>query len=134
MDQPPASVDGACPECGAPRLAASCQERLHALLERSFAADAAYGLAVACHMLQHPARQTDRALQWAHFHLTVALRQGLTPEQARQTARARFDQHRDRVATGAVAAVRRPIRWRATIALLDAPAGAGSVRDWAEAV
>jgi hypothetical protein len=136
VDRPGPSVEPSCAECGAPTAGRACQDRLHGLLERAFTADAAYGLAVACYMLQHPARQSDRALQWAHFHLTVALRHGLTPDEARRTARARFDHHRERVASAAVQAVRGAIRWRMTIAQVDPAIGEGapSLRRWAETV
>ena len=87
---------GACPECGAaPVDGRACQDLLHDLLDRKYATDAAeYGVAVACYTLQHPARQSGRALEWARFHLRLAVEHGLPLAETRRAARARFDQRR----------------------------------------
>ncbi|MGH2354241.1 MAG: DUF5946 family protein, partial [Chloroflexota bacterium] len=60
-------TDGLCPQCGAPVGGEkTCQEVLHDLLDRTYAGGAdeladAYGLAIACYALQHPAGLPDEA-------------------------------------------------------------------------
>jgi hypothetical protein len=114
--------DEVCPECGAAPLdGRNCQDLLHDLLERTYAADAAeYGLVVACFTLQHPARQSAKALEWARFHLALAVQHGLPLEEVRRAARARFDQHR-RATAEPLRAARHGMRWRMTIDQLAAP-------------
>jgi hypothetical protein len=128
----------ACPECGAAEPAgAACSDLLHDLLERVYTLDtAAHGLAVACYMLQHPEQQEDDALQWAHFHLTLAVRHGLPLAEARRLARARFDQRRFRNAGRLVRAALRRVDWRMTIDGLELSTslGAAPVLRWASAI
>jgi hypothetical protein len=131
--------EGACPECGAGlREGRTCQDLLHELLERKYAADAAeYGLAVACYALQHPTRQSDTALEWAHFHLTLAAQHGLPLEEVRRAARARFDQRRHRTAAASIRGALRQGLWRTTIGQLDeVPAGSDAERilAWARTI
>lgn len=113
--------DDVCPECGAePRGGRACQELLHDLLQRKYAADAAeYGLAVACYTLQHPSRQSGKALEWARFHLTLAVQRGLPLDEVRRAARARFDQRRYRPAAASVRDALHRTRWRMTIGQFD---------------
>jgi hypothetical protein len=98
---------------------------LHDLLECKYATDAAeYGLAVACYTLQHPARQSDKALEWARFHLALAIEHGLPLDEVRRAARARFDQHRYRAPSPPVRNLLHRARWRMTIGdLAPCPAG-----------
>jgi hypothetical protein len=128
----------ACPECGAATPdGAACSDLLHDLLERVYTLDAAaHGLAVACYMLQHPGQQEDDALQWAHFHLTLAVRHGLPLGEARRLARARFDQRRFRTAGRLVRAALRRVEWRMTIDGLELSSspGAAPVLRWAGAI
>ncbi|MGH2352882.1 MAG: DUF5946 family protein [Chloroflexota bacterium] len=131
--------DSVCPQCGAaPRAGQTCQELLHDILEKKYAADAAeYGIAVACYALQHPAQQTDRTLEWAHFHLTVAVEAGLSLEEIRRLARARFDQRRYRAPPGSLRTALARAAWQMNIRDLDALAGgtdAGRILHWARTV
>jgi hypothetical protein len=132
-------TDDVCSECGGrPRQGRTCQELLHELLERKYAADAAeYGLAVACYTLQHPARQSAKALEWAHFHLTLAVQHGLPLDAVRRAARAQFDQHRYQATASPVRSVLHRARWHMTIGQLDASASgtdAERLLCWARAI
>jgi hypothetical protein len=133
------ATDGACPECGAVAVGGrTCQDLLHDLLERKYAADAAeYGLVVACYTLQHPARQSVKALEWAHFHLALAVQQGLPLQEVRRAARARFDQGRVRATAPPLRPTLEGIRWRMTITRLAAPASgddAARSLEWARTI
>ncbi len=127
-----------CPECGAaPVDGRTCQEFLHALLEREYDDAAAYGLAVACYTLQHPARQSDTALEWARFHLALAVRHGLPLEEVRRTARVRFDQRRYRSTVPPRRLSLEGWRWRMTIAQISASTAGGDaerVLQWARTI
>ncbi|HEX2037132.1 MAG TPA: DUF5946 family protein [Chloroflexota bacterium] len=127
-----------CQECGAsPVGGRSCEDLLHDLLERTYGA-AEYGLVVACYTLQHPARQSARALEWAEFHLTQAVLHGPPLDDVRRAVRAHFDQRRSR-AEGAPPrpALRGSSKWRMTIshvAGLAAGDDAERLLRWARAV
>jgi hypothetical protein len=119
----------------------TCQELLHELLGRTYAADGAeYGLAVACYTLQHPARRSDTALEWAHVQLREAVAAGRPLGEARRAARARFDQRRFRPASAPPDPLRPVLAgagWRMTIAGAAAlPAGPDAARllAWARAI
>jgi hypothetical protein len=116
---------GVCAGCGAaPRGGVGCPELLHDLLERTFAVDAAaYGVAVACYVLQHPAAQQDAALEWARFQLMLVVEQGLPLQAVRREARARFDRHRRQATRPPLRAALQRTPWRMTIGQLP-PAGA----------
>ncbi|MGH2350022.1 MAG: DUF5946 family protein, partial [Chloroflexota bacterium] len=128
------------PECGAATIAGrTCQDLLHDLLGRKYAAETAeYGLAIACYTLQHPAQQTDEALEWAHFQVVEAAEHDSPLDEIRMVARAQFDhldQRRSRAPPESLRATIDGLEWRRNIGDLTAAGfDTASIRLWARAI
>jgi hypothetical protein len=110
----------------------TCQDVLRVLLAETSTEAAEFGLVVACYTLQHPGDQTERSLAWAHLHLLAALEGGLSLEESRRLARARFDRHQGGRAPPPAPRRR---RWRMTIHdLAGRPTSADLLLAWARAI